>query len=75
MYQSNLRLGSAKTKSRAEVAVLRGHVRDHRIERVRGPDELEGTRAMLAGTPPPWLRKVLAGAGAGPSKPTFVDDE
>jgi nitrogen fixation protein NifX len=36
---------------------------------------LERTRAMLAGTPPPWLRKVLAGAGAGPSKPSFVDDE
>jgi nitrogen fixation protein NifX len=36
---------------------------------------LERTRAMLAGTPPPWLRKVLAGAGAGPGKPSFVDDE
>jgi nitrogen fixation protein NifX len=36
---------------------------------------LERTRAMLAGTPPPWLRKVLAQAGAGPAKPSFVDDE
>ena len=36
---------------------------------------LERTRAMLAGTPPPWLRKVLAGAGAGPSKSSFVDDD
>lgn len=36
---------------------------------------LERTRAMLNGTPPPWLRKVLAGAGVGPAKPSFVDDE
>jgi nitrogen fixation protein NifX len=38
---------------------------------------LERTRAMLAGAPPPWLRKVIegAGAGAGSEKPSFVDDE
>lgn len=36
---------------------------------------LERTRAMLSGNPPPWLRKVLANAGAGPPKPFFVDDE
>lgn len=35
---------------------------------------LERTRDMLAGTPPPWLRKVLAEAGAGSAKPSFVDD-
>lgn len=36
---------------------------------------LERTRDMLAGSPPPWLRKVLAEAGAGAPKPSFVDDE
>ena len=36
---------------------------------------LEKTRLMLAGTPPPWLRKVIAGAGAGPAKPAFADDD
>jgi nitrogen fixation protein NifX len=36
---------------------------------------LERTRVMLNGAPPPWLRKVLASAGAGPEKPSFVDDE
>lgn len=36
---------------------------------------LERTRTMLNGTPPPWLRKVLANAGAGAAKPSFVDDE
>ena len=36
---------------------------------------LERTRVMLNGAPPPWLRKVLAESGAGPAKPSFVDDE
>ncbi len=36
---------------------------------------LERTRVMLNGTPPPWLRKVLANAGTGVTKPSFVDDE
>lgn len=36
---------------------------------------LERTRVMLNGTPPPWLRKVLAGAGAAPAKPSFADDD
>ncbi len=36
---------------------------------------LERTRVMLNGAPPPWLRKVLAQAGAGPAKPSFADDE
>lgn len=36
---------------------------------------LERTRQMLNGAPPPWLRKVLAEAGAGPAKPAFADDE
>jgi nitrogen fixation protein NifX len=36
---------------------------------------LERTRVMLNGAPPPWLRKVLAGAGAAPAKPSFADDE
>ena len=36
---------------------------------------LERTRQMLNGAPPPWLRKVLAEAGAGPAKPSFADDE
>jgi nitrogen fixation protein NifX len=35
---------------------------------------LEKTRAMLAGTPPPWLRKVLAQAGVAAPKPAFADD-
>lgn len=36
---------------------------------------LERTRAMLAGAPPPWLRKVIEGAGGGGAdKPSFVDD-
>ncbi len=35
---------------------------------------LERTRAMLAGSPPPWLRKVLASAGVGPAKPDFEED-
>jgi len=38
------------------------------------PEVLERTRAMLAGAPPPWLRKVLASAGAGPMKPDFEED-
>ena len=36
---------------------------------------LERTRAMLNGTPPPWLRKVLVGASAAAAKPPFADDE
>lgn len=32
---------------------------------------LERTRAMLAGAPPPWLRKVLAEAGVGAPKADF----
>jgi nitrogen fixation protein NifX len=36
---------------------------------------LERTRVMLNGAPPPWLRKVLADAGAAPAKPAFADDE
>jgi nitrogen fixation protein NifX len=35
---------------------------------------LERTRVMLNGAPPPWLRKVLAGAGAA-TKPSFADEE
>ena len=38
------------------------------------PEVLERTRAMLAGSPPPWLRKVLASAGVGPVKPDFEED-
>lgn len=34
---------------------------------------LERTRDMLAGSPPPWLRKVLAGAGAV-QKPKFYEE-
>ncbi len=34
---------------------------------------LERTRVMLNNTPPPWLRKVLA--GAAPAKPSFADDD
>ena len=36
---------------------------------------LERTRVMLNGSPPPWLRKVLAQAGVAPAKPSFADDE
>ncbi len=36
---------------------------------------LERTRVMLNNTPPPWLRKVLAGTGAAPAKPSFADDD
>lgn len=35
---------------------------------------LERTRAMLAGSPPPWLRKVLAQAGVGAPKDDFEAD-
>jgi len=35
---------------------------------------LERTRAMLSGSPPPWLRKVLAGAGAV-TKPRFDEED
>jgi nitrogen fixation protein NifX len=35
---------------------------------------LARTRTMLAGAPPPWLRKVLAEAGVAPPKPSFADD-
>lgn len=35
---------------------------------------LERTRTMLAGAPPPWLRKVLAEAGISAPKPSFADD-
>lgn len=35
---------------------------------------LERTRDMLKGSPPPWLRKVLAGAGAV-QKPRFDEEE
>ena len=38
------------------------------------PEVLERTRAMLAGSPPPWLRKVLASAGVGAAKPDFEED-
>ena len=38
------------------------------------PEVLERTRATLAGSPPPWLRKVLASAGVGPAKPDFEED-
>jgi nitrogen fixation protein NifX len=38
------------------------------------PEVLERTRAMLAGSPPPWLRRVLAAAGVGPAKPDFEED-
>ena len=36
---------------------------------------LERTRVMLNGTPPPWLRKVLAEAGVAPATPSFADDD
>jgi nitrogen fixation protein NifX len=36
---------------------------------------LERTRVMLNNTAPPWLRKVLAGAGATPAKPSFAEDD
>ena len=35
---------------------------------------LERTRVMLNGTPPPWLRKVLAEAGVGPAKADFEEE-
>lgn len=35
---------------------------------------LERTRAMLSGSPPPWLRKVFAGAGAV-AKPRFDEED
>lgn len=37
-------------------------------------DILERTRAMLAGSPPPWLRKVLSQAGVGAPKADFEAD-
>ena len=38
------------------------------------PEVLERTRAMLAASPPPWLRKVLAEAGALAGKADFEED-
>lgn len=35
---------------------------------------LEKTRVMLKGSPPPWLRKVLADAGMT-TKPAFADED
>ena len=35
---------------------------------------LERTRAMLAGSPPPWLRKILAEAGVA-RKPAFAEED
>ena len=37
-------------------------------------DVLERVRAMLTGSPPPWLRKVLQAAGVGAPRPDFEDD-
>lgn len=37
-------------------------------------DVLEKVRAMLTGSPPPWLRKVLEAAGVGTPKPDFEED-
>jgi nitrogen fixation protein NifX len=37
-------------------------------------DVLEKVRAMLTGSPPPWLRKVLDAAGVGTPKPDFEED-
>ncbi len=38
------------------------------------PEVLERTRAMLAGSPPPWLRKVLGQAGVGGAKQDFEEE-
>ena len=35
---------------------------------------LERTRVMLAGSPPPWLRKILAEAGVA-RKPAFAEED
>jgi nitrogen fixation protein NifX len=35
---------------------------------------LERTRTMLNGAPPPWLRKILAEAGAAAAKPAFDEE-
>ena len=37
-------------------------------------DVLEKVRAMLIGSPPPWLRKVLESAGVAAPRPDFEDD-
>ncbi|MER8627976.1 nitrogen fixation protein NifX, partial [Mesorhizobium sp. M1143] len=33
------------------------------------------TQMMLRTSPPPWLRKVLAQAGAAGQKPSFEDED
>ena len=38
------------------------------------PEVLERTRAMLAGSPPPWLRKILSEAGVA-RKPAFAEED
>ncbi len=38
-------------------------------------DVLWRTQGMLRKTPPPWLRKVLAGAGLRQRKPSFDDED
>ena len=83
-------LGMTVPETAAELAVPEGTVRSwlsrsrkvvaariHPIKTQQAspiPEVLERTRAMLAGSPPPWLRKVLASAGVGPAKPDFEED-
>jgi len=50
-----------------------------RIHPIKAPpasidDVLEKVRAMLTGSPPPWLRKVLQAAGVGNPRPDFEED-
>lgn len=50
--------------------------RIHPIKAQQAPidDVLEKVRAMLTGSPPPWLRKVLQTAGVGAPRPDFEDE-
>ena len=56
--------------------VVRAKIHPIKVTEVQSVDAvLERTRVMLNGTPPPWLRKVLAEAGVAPAKPCFADDD
>jgi nitrogen fixation protein NifX len=56
--------------------VVRAKIHPIKVTEVQSVDAvLERTRVMLNGTPPPWLRKVLAEAGVAPATPSFADDD
>ncbi len=56
--------------------VVRAKIHPIKVPQAQSLDAvLERTRVMLNGSPPPWLRKVLAEAGVAPATPSFADDD